>query len=634
MKAMARDLRSRTDRRLTLRVAAFACIVGCFLVALDLWDHRNLFDPEGISFLDMADAYRRGDWRAALVGNWSPLYPSLLALMMLFFNPSGQWEFTAVHALNYVIYLVTLGSFSFFMTVLLRARKETDANGRLPDWSWLVFGYALFTWSIIRLIPPHQPEPDLLVCALVYLIFAMLFRIRTEAVSWDASIYLGVLLGLGYLSKGIMFPMGFVFIGIALLLAGRSAKKLYKIFVAFSVFLLLSLPYVIVLSDATGRWTFYDGGWINYAVEINQVKPWVHWQGDEPGHGTPVHPTRKIHENPALYEFGTPFNVTYPPWYDPSYWYEGIKLIPDLRQQLQVIFKNTKIFLSFFADSTGSAAERLPTWGNLEGRVRPTIGPLLSLFCLMVLMTLGRVSVFREIAAHWFALVPIAAVLGAYSLFHFQGRYIAAYVVVLWMVLFRSVAIPYTSVAIPFTEESKKIFTAVLVSAALITTITLAIGTGGGFLRAVRDFLRGDPEAPFFQSGYPNWKVAKYVHDRGVRPREPVGAVGYTLSGYWARMARVRIVAEVPAEGAMEFWSMDTASRAVVMQLFRDMGAKAVVARVGFINAQHQHEWDLQGLPGRVWPLPISAQNSTVPAGSTPLKWQYIAGTDYYVYVF
>jgi hypothetical protein len=64
------------------------------------------------------------------------------------------------------------------------------------------------------------------------------------------------------------------------------------------------------------------------------------------------------------------------------------------------------------------------------------------------------------------------------------------------------------------------------------------------------------------------------------------------------------------------------------------MGAKAVVARVGFINAQHQHEWDLQGLPGRVWPLPISAQNSTVPAGSTPLKWQYIAGTDYYVYVF
>jgi hypothetical protein len=245
----------------------------------------------------------------------------------------------------------------------------------------------------------------------------------------------------------------------------------------------------------------------------------------------------------------------------------------------------------------------------------------------MVLMSLGRVSVFRVIAEHWFALVPIAAVLGAYSLFHFQGRYIAAYVVVLWMVLFRSLAIPYS-------EESKRIFAAVLVSAAVITTITLAIGTGGGFLRAVRDFARGDAEAPFFQSGYPNWKVAKYLHDRGVRPEEPVAAVGYTLSGYWARMARVRVVAEVPAEGAMEFWSMDTASRAVVMQLFRNVGAKAVVARVGFINEQHQHEWDLQGRPGQLWPLPISARNSLAPARSTPFNWQHIGATDYYVYVF
>src|SRR6185312_45779 len=175
---------ARIDRQLALQVAVIACIVSCFLVALDLWDHRNLFDPEGISFLDMADAYRRGDWRAALVGSWSPFYPWLLALMMLFFNPSPQWEFTAVHALNYVIYLVTLGSFSFFMKEFLGARKETNASSQLPDWSWLVFGYSLFTWSIIRLIPPHQPEPDLFVCALVYLIFAMLFRIQRGAVTW------------------------------------------------------------------------------------------------------------------------------------------------------------------------------------------------------------------------------------------------------------------------------------------------------------------------------------------------------------------------------------------------------------------------------------------------------------------
>jgi len=490
-----------------------------------------------------------------------------------------------------------------------------------------VFGYALFTWSIIRLIPPHQPEPDLLVCALLYSIFAMLFRIRRGTMSWEGSIFFGALLGLGYLCKGIMFPMGFVFCGIALFLAGWATNNRYKMVVAFSVFLLLSLPYVVALSNHYGRWTFYDGGWINYAVEISGVKPWVHWQGEEPGQGTPVHPTRKIYNNPPMYEFGTPFKVTYPPWYDPSYWYQGVKLIPDLRQQLRVIKKNVRVLVFFLAESTGSGAERLPTWGNLEGKVRLAIGPLLTLFCVLLLINIGGVSGSRRAAEYWFVLVPVCAVLVMYGLLHYQGRYIAAYIVVLWMVLFGSVAITYS-------EESKKIVTAVLFFGALITTILLAIGTGEGFLRASREYLRGDPEAPFFQSGYPNWKVATYLKDKGVQPGDAVGAVGYTLSGYWARMARVRVIAEVPAEGSMEFWSMDTASKAMVMKIFRDVGAQAVVAKVGFINAQHEHEWDLQGTPGEVWPLPVSAADSTRSGGSAPTGWKRIAGTDYYVYVF
>ena len=44
-----------------LRIAVIACLVSCCLVLLDLWSNRDLFDPEGISYLDMADAYRRGE---------------------------------------------------------------------------------------------------------------------------------------------------------------------------------------------------------------------------------------------------------------------------------------------------------------------------------------------------------------------------------------------------------------------------------------------------------------------------------------------------------------------------------------------------------------------------------------------
>ena len=102
------NLHSRTDRQLTLSVAAIACLISFFLVALHLWNNRDLFDPDGISYLDMADAYVRGDWRAALNGVWSPLYSWLLALMIFIFDPPGYWEFTAVGSTGLFVHLLTV----------------------------------------------------------------------------------------------------------------------------------------------------------------------------------------------------------------------------------------------------------------------------------------------------------------------------------------------------------------------------------------------------------------------------------------------------------------------------------------------------------------------------------------------
>ena len=214
---------SESARQLTFRVGVIACIVSCCLVLLDLWGNRDRFDPEGITYLDMADACRHGDWRAALIGLWSPLYAWLLALMMFLFHPSAKWEFTAVHALNVFIYLAELASFSVLMRAFLQTGNNITRDRRLPDWSWVVLGYALFTWSVIQLMPLHLPEPDSIICALVYLIFAKLLRIRMGSLTWGGSVFLGTLLALGYLTKAIMFPMAFVFLGVFLMAVGRSA---------------------------------------------------------------------------------------------------------------------------------------------------------------------------------------------------------------------------------------------------------------------------------------------------------------------------------------------------------------------------------------------------------------------------
>jgi hypothetical protein len=295
------------------------------------------------------------------------------------------------------------------------------------------------------------------------------------------------------------------------------------------------------------------------------------------------------------------------------------------RRQLWLTLKNTTALLVFLANSTGPLLPNRQSFYTLE--IDTTIGSLVTLCGVIVLLNLGRVSVFRGLAEQWFVLVPIGAVLGMYALIHIEGRYIAAYVVVLWMVLFRSMAIPHSA-------GSKKIFTAVLACAALIAAITSIAGISRTVLYAARYFANGKTEAPFFQSGYTNWKVAKFLQNAGLRAGDPVGGVGWTYSAYWARMARVHVVTEVPAEGARAFWLSDTARRADVMRLFQNTGAKAVVAKSGYINGQQQHVWELHGLPGHLSPLPISASDATAPGGLAPVNWQHIGDTDYYVYVF
>ena len=59
----------------------------------------------------MADAYGRGDWRAALVGLMEPFTYSWSLSMMDELATVAQWEFTAVNALNFGIYVVTLRIF-------------------------------------------------------------------------------------------------------------------------------------------------------------------------------------------------------------------------------------------------------------------------------------------------------------------------------------------------------------------------------------------------------------------------------------------------------------------------------------------------------------------------------------------
>ena len=137
---------------------------------------------------------------------------------MVVANPSIQWEFPLVHLVNFMIYLGTFVCFEFFWHQLGRYQRISvwgESFIILPEWTWLALGYSLFLWSSLSLIQVWAVTPDMLMAAFVYLAAGLVLRIRIGSASWGTFVGLGVVLGLGYLAKAVMFPLAFIFLGVA-----------------------------------------------------------------------------------------------------------------------------------------------------------------------------------------------------------------------------------------------------------------------------------------------------------------------------------------------------------------------------------------------------------------------------------
>jgi hypothetical protein len=64
----------------------------------------------------------------------------------------------------------------------------------------------------------------------------------------------------------------------------------------------------------------------------------------------------------------------------------------------------------------------------------------------------------------------------------------------------------------------------------------------------------------------------------GVRPGDEIAVIGDGMGAYWARLARVHLVAELPSSAAETFWAGDSALQRRVLDAIAGTGARAVVA--------------------------------------------------------
>jgi hypothetical protein len=175
---------------------AFAFLLG----TLQTVAFRYSMNPDGITYLDMGDAYLRGDRATAVRSHWSPLYAWLVAGGLRFAPVAPNLEFPVVHLVNLVIYGLALGTFSCLLHDILAALRKLDAAAppRVgpPEWAWTSLGYAIVVCCTLEYLPLGLLTPDLLVSALVYAMGAVTLRMRRQP-AWRWSVVLGGLLGRG-----------------------------------------------------------------------------------------------------------------------------------------------------------------------------------------------------------------------------------------------------------------------------------------------------------------------------------------------------------------------------------------------------------------------------------------------------
>jgi hypothetical protein len=539
------DARLLSAEQIKPHLRAFFWCLAIALGALQVWAHRNDVNPDGISYIEMAEAAGRNGWHALVNGYWSPLYPALLSIAFRIFHPSMYWEFTVLHVVNFALYLADLFCFEIFLKELLAARRnENDSQKMLrsiPEKALRIWGYLLFLWASQFWLSLAMTNPDIIVVGLAYVATALLLRIRQGEGNWVLFAALGLTLGFAYLAKASMLPISLVFFACAVLVGGSVrksyAKALAKSALALAVFLALAAPLVIAISKEKHRPTFGDSGKIAYAWYVDRATFIAHWQGEPAGTGTPVHSTRKISSDPPLYEFAQPVAGSYPPWYDPSYWYEGIRPHFSWTGQLWVLFRSANMYLKMFSRS----------------------GVLYVLF-FAVIVEVRKAGRWKWGGKPmWLVMLPSLATLAMYAVVLVEQRYVSPFALVLLLWVLSSARIS--------TTERKDLRAGM----ALTVILSLALAIAWPVTRDLRQVLANRPYEP--------WEVAVGLHEMGIPPGAQVGSIGSGLAAYWAHLAGVRIVAEIPDKGEASFLDADPVMKRAVLQKFAELGVKAVITK-------------------------------------------------------
>jgi hypothetical protein len=510
---------------------AVLCLSCGLLITLQAWLVRFSMNPDGISYLDMADKLMHGDLSPLLHPYWSPLYPVLLAIVMKLF-PGPAVEFQAAHLANWVSAMSALASFTFFLGQYFRVRAAvTGVPVQKMFYCRAAFAYVLFLWGVLEPIGLAAINPDLCVTALIYLAAGLCCRMPfIRPGTWITPAVLGIILGLACLTKAAMAPLGallLVLLGIPWFSVPVRRSSLGIAILGFAVIL---GPYMFFMSRQQHRLTFGEAGRLNYAWLVQGGIP-LHagWMGQEPADGTPSHPPRMLSSDPPVLEFKGPVHATYPLWYDPAYFHEGLQVNFDFRKQISALAKSAR---------------------TLPWAAGTSLYPLVAGLLVLAGFTSPR-KIWINLSKCMLLIWSLAA-FGTFALVTIEPRYVSPFLVLFWLTAYDAVSggrlgATYRGV--------------ISVTAVCILLFQLhALGK-----MSVETMRAPMPPADIV--------VARELARLGLHPGDEIATVGSGFGAYYARLARLQIVANIG-------WTGDDTSNDVRTPELNDAQIQAVRAKL------------------------------------------------------
>ncbi len=561
----------RPGQNALIRIAFWTIFV--FLGAAQTWAARHDIFSDGISYIEIAKAYARGDWNMAVNPYWSPLYSWLLMLAYQILRPAPYWDVAVLHLVNFVEFLLCLGAAEYFLYEVLQFRRAMapDANF-LPDYAIRIAGYCTVLFAGLSMVNIWYCSPDMIAMALILTLSALILRLDLNGPSTGLSIGIGVVCALSFLARTAFAPVFVLCLAICAFLLYRARRPVWRtIGIVVTCMALLCGPFVVAISRQAGKATMGEAGALNYGWEVDGAARYAHWQGEPYDIGRPKHPTTEATTDPRSYTFAGPVPGTYPPWFNPAYWYDGIRPKLKLKPQLAILIVNLSVL------------------ANLS--VRSAI-----VLCLVpLLLVAGWRSWLARLLRYWPILIPSLAVISMYCLVYIEKRYIAGNLVVLWVAALASFSVPARGIA----------------RFATYFTVVVCLLYTGVFVvrRQTMNVWEAATDLAHRQERFQNvqFRLAERLRAIGLRAGDKVAYIGPAVDADWARLDKVKIVGEIPlfyernrrllnntlidkTDDIKKFWTDPGPGRAAVLEAFRKAGARMVVTD-GFYDRQFADAW-------------------------------------------